>query len=265
MKQAVPVSVADALERRTRAAQAWASCQALATSPFILDRLVECLKRRGVVGEDRLAKIVYLTVTSRLLKRPIALAVKGPSSAGKSYVVECVLSLFPPDAYYPLTAMSEHALAYSEESLVHRVLVIYEAAGISGDFASYLLRSLLSEGRIRYETVEKTTDGMKSRLIDRPGPTGLIVTTTATHLHPENETRMLSVSSDDTPEQTARVMATLAKRAGRESDGAARELELVEWCALQEWLALNDARVVIPFADALASAVPPAGPDPLRR
>ena len=258
VEKAVPASAADALERRARAAQASASCLSLATQPRILDCLVDSLKRRGVASEDRIAKVVYLAATSRLLKRPIALAVKGPSSAGKSYVVECVLSHFPPSAYYPLTAMSEHALAYSDESLVHRVLVIYEAAGMAGETASYLLRSLLSEGHIRYETVEKTADGMKARLIDRPGPTGLIVTTTAAHLHPENETRMLSVVSDDTPEQTARVMATLAIRAGYEADGEAHELELAEWHALQEWIALNDARVVIPFASALARAVPPA-------
>ena len=51
--------------------------------------------------------------------------------------------------------MSEHALAYSHEPLVHRFLILYEAAGLESDFASYLLRSLLSEGCIKYETVEK--------------------------------------------------------------------------------------------------------------
>ncbi len=51
--------------------------------------------------------------------------------------------------------MSEHALAYSKEPLAHRFLVLDEAAGLEGDFASYLLRSLLSEGCIRYETVEQ--------------------------------------------------------------------------------------------------------------
>ena len=65
--------------------------------------------------------------------------------------------------------MSERALAYSEEPLVHRFLVLYEAAGVAGDFATYLLRSLLSEGCIRYESVEKTAAGLKPRLIERPG------------------------------------------------------------------------------------------------
>ena len=40
------------------------------------------------------------------------------------------------------------------------------------------------------------------RLIEREGPTGLLVTTTAISLHAENETRLISIPVDDTPEQT---------------------------------------------------------------
>ena len=43
-------------------------------------------------------------------------------------------------------------------------------------------------------------------MIERQGPTGLLVTTTKQRLHPENETRIVSVTIDDTAEQTARVM-----------------------------------------------------------
>ena len=111
---------------------------------------------------------------------------KGPSPGGKSFVVETTLKLFPPAAFYSLTAMSDRALAYSNEPLQHRHLVIYEAAGMASDFAT-MIRSLLSEGRLRYETVEKAKDGLVPRLIEREGPTGLIVTTTSLRLHPENE------------------------------------------------------------------------------
>ena len=52
--------------------------------------------------------------------------------------------------------MSERALAYGTEPLRHRFLVLFEAAGLESDFASYLVRSLLSEGCVRYETVEKS-------------------------------------------------------------------------------------------------------------
>ena len=125
--------------------------------------------------------------------------------------------------------MSERALAYSEEPLRHRHIVIYEAAGISGEFASYLMRSLLSEGRVRYETVEKVGGRNQTRFIEREGPTGLIVTTTAVQLHPENETRLLSITVNDSREQTKAVLMALADGDGPQtSDG-----EIANWHALR--------------------------------
>jgi hypothetical protein len=146
--------------------------------------------------------------------------------------------------------MSDRALAYSNEPLKHRHLVIYEAAGMSGEFATYLIRSLLSEGRLRYETVEKTKDGLAAKVIEREGPTGLIVTTTALRLHPENETRMLSLTVTDSTEQTASVFQALA-------DDTTDDVDLTRWQALQTWLAAGSAQVVVPFAKDLADLVPP--------
>ena len=164
-----------------------------------------------------------------MLKQPVSISVKGPSSSGKTFIVESTLKFFPPAAFYMLTAMSDHALAYSNEPLNHRHLVIYEAAGMASDFATYLIRSLLSEGRLRYETVEKTKDGLVPRLIEREGPTGLIVTTTSLRLHPENETRMLSLTVTDTSVQTAAVFRALAQESeprGRRSDRNGRPCRL---------------------------------------
>ena len=48
-----------------------------------------------------------------------------------------------------------------------------EAAGVQGEFGNYLVRSLLPEGRLVYEFVEKTKDGLRNRRIEREGPTGL--------------------------------------------------------------------------------------------
>jgi len=233
-----------------RAREVREACEGLAREGRILDRFAAELGRSGVAGESRAAKLLYLALTSRLLERIVSIAVKGPSSGGKTYLVERVLSFFPEDAYYALTAMSERTLAYSEEPIKHRFLVIYEAEGMSGDFATYLMRSLLSEGRVRYETVESTKDGIRPRLIEREGPTGLIVTTTAVKLHPENETRLLSLTVADTQEQTRNVLRALAR-------GRIGEPDLKPWLALQEWLVTAERQVVIPYAGDLAELVPP--------
>lgn len=226
----------------------WDLCAPIACSESILDCFTAQLGRIGLVGEDRLAALLYLALTSRLLTRIVSVAVKGPSAGGKSFLVDAVLRHFPPTAYYPLTGLSERALAYSEEPLAHRHLVIFEAAGLEGEFSSYLMRSLLSEGCVRYETVEKTKEGMRARLIERPGPTGLICTTTKARLHPENETRLLSLTVRDTPEQTKAVLRAIARE-----NGAGPDLE--PWLALQRWL--EPRQVTIPFAQRLAEDIPP--------
>ena len=101
------------------------------------------------------------------------------------------------------------------------------------------------------ETVEKEGGSMVARLIEREGPTGLILTTTWTSLHPENETRMFSLTIRDDPEQTAGVMKALAEKASGE---APAEPDLAPWHAYQEWLQLGGPRnVIIPYASKLAA------------
>jgi hypothetical protein len=238
-------------EAQERSREAWAKCEELARSVNILEHFYQTLRASGFAGERQTAMILYLALNSRHLdtKQLVNVAVKGPSSAGKSFVVEKVLEFFPGEAYYFLTSMSERALAYSEESLAHRFLVLAEAAGMSGEFATYLIRSLLSEGRLRYETVEKTADGLEARLIEREGPTRLIATTTRIKLHPENETRMLTVRVDDSPDHTREILEALAPE-------DAAPVDLTRWHALQEWIASGERRVTIPYARQLAQEIP---------
>jgi hypothetical protein len=251
MEDAEPWAELKRVKQEAATREARERCQELAEESDILGRFAEELARSGVAGESSIVKLLYLALTSRLLDRPVSIALKGPSSGGKSYLTERVLAFVPESSYYVLSSMSERAMAYSEEPLSHRFLVIYEAPGMSGEFQTYLIRSLLSEGRIRYETVMKTSEGVKPRLIEREGPTGLIVTTTALRLHSENETRLLSLTVTDTQDQTRNVLAALAE----ESAGDGPDLE--RWHALQIWLERAEHRVTIPYAKALASLVPP--------
>ncbi len=247
---AIPWNEVNRLDRARRKGEAWEKCKMLAQSSSILEQFHKDLCRVGVVGEEKIAKILYLSLTSRFLNRPVSNILKGPSSGGKSFLAESVLKFFPPSAFYVLTSMSEHSLAYSTEPLKNRFLVLYEVAGLSSDLASYMLRSLLSEACIRYETVEKTAEGLRPRLIQREGPTGTIITTTAVKLHPENETRLLSLTVSDTRDQTAGVLLALAK----EPQGV---VDFTVWHSLQAWLEESEHRVVIPFAENLARQIPP--------
>ena len=125
------------------------------------------------------------------------------------------------------------------------------------DFLNYIVRSLLSEGRLRYETVEKTPEGLQARLIEREGPTGLIMTTTAVSLHPETETRQLTIPLSDTPKQTRRVFRAIAAQHNPDGDQQRSSEKMTGWHALQEWLECANHEVVIPYASALAELIPP--------
>jgi hypothetical protein len=239
-------------EAEEAARDAWRKCKDLATSANILEKFGDDLTRSGVVGNVENGKLLYLAITTRLMERKLLVnvVVKGPSSAGKSHLVDKVLGFCPEDAYHRLTAFSERVLIYDDTPIERKFLIISEADGIKGDTLTYIVRSLLSEGEIDYTTVVKDGDGLKPLHIHRDGPTGLITTTTRLRIHGENETRVFSIQIDDSPELTAQIFEALA-------DEDFRPPDLEEWKAFQTWLASGETRVTIPFGMALAKKIPP--------
>src|SRR5215211_5687565 len=232
-------------EAEERAREAWGSCRELAASEDILAEHIADLERCRLVGEINNAKLLYLAMTSRLLEKIVSVVVKCPSSGGKSILVKLVTTFFPESAFWRFTAMSERTLLYTEEPLSHRHLIFSEVAGIGGEFQEYVIRTLLSEGFLEYEVVEKTHEGLRVRRIRKEGPTGFITTTTRDRLHDENETRYLSLTVTDTRAQTRGVFKALAEEQVEEPDRT-------RWHALQEWLEGAEHRVTIPYAGALA-------------
>lgn len=218
----------------------------------VLDEVAKICRELGVVGEERNIKLLFLSLTSRITDKPISIVIKAASSAGKSFILKQVLKFFPQSAYYAISSMSEKALFYSKESFKHRFLIFYEEAGIASDFVDYIVRSLLSEGHIKHITVEKTESGMQDRVLEKEGPTGFITTTTKINLHPENETRLLSIDVNDSPDQTKNIMRRLATN----SMGKKPLSEVPErFIAFQLWLErLGTKEVTIPYAEILAES-----------
>ena len=275
--RANPAGFADAWEALLAKAQPWAEyerslsleartaarekAKRLLVHPNILEAAVTQAHKLGVVGEERLVKLTYLCMTSRILDKIVSMVVKGPSSSGKSYIVKQTASLFPSSSFIERTAMSARALYFTEEDLRHRTLIFYEATALADSQSgqdhnnplAYAVRSLLSEGRLVYEISEKTGT---TRVIDKPGPTGLIMTTTDNYVESETETRVLSITTDDTIEQTGNIILAQAEAAMRAKKSVD---DLSEWHALQEFLQLETNTVTIPFATALAALINDAG------
>jgi hypothetical protein len=174
----------------------------LASESRILDVFSADLRRRGVAGEERLGRLIYLALTSRLLpwgratNRPVSLLIRGTTSTGKSWTLTAVVEFFPADAVVDLGSMSRRFLFYDEESYSHRVLLIPEAAQvIDDDDLLALLRTLLSEGRVVHGTVVGEGKPTAQKIV-KEGPTALVTSTTRAYLDDELETRMSAVAAN---------------------------------------------------------------------
>jgi DNA polymerase-1 len=237
---------------RARTEAAFATGRAILDDPALLYRVGPVCQRLRLAGEDIAVRLLYLAFTSRIANSPVNTTVKGNSSGGKSYTVGTISRLMPPSAFFELSAMTAKALVYSDEDFRHKFLVIYEQHG--GEDADYIIRTLQSEGVIKYWTVEKGADGeMHTREIVKQGPTGFISTTTRSTLNEENETRQWDLWIDESPRQTKSVASMVAQ--GFNSVGASPDLS--PWQAAQEWLGLVGATTAnIGFSHWLAARMP---------
>ena len=229
------------------------AAEALAQNENILSVLIEDLRQCGLVGEENAAKLLYLAFTSRVFPRPVSLVIKGPSAGGKSFLLGCVLQMLPDEAHMVRTAVSPTALVRTEESLKHRVLVVQEGVGFTGEKGEYFLRSLLSEGRLSYEVTGTAEEGFVARKIEKEGPTGLIFTTTKSSVHPENETRLLSISVDDSREQIRKVLYAAVEDRENIND----HVDFARWHRLHKLVTSGEINVRMPFGTQLVDAINP--------
>lgn len=229
-------------------------CKELASAPDILGLFADELSKAGVVGERRNAMIIYLALTSRLFDWPVSIVVKGASSSGKSFPLEQILKFFPRSAFFAFSSASEKALLYTSESFKHRFLFIAEAAGVRSRFQEYLARTLLSEKRIKYEVTVNRGGVPTTVTVEKEGPIGLITTTTAPKINEENETRVLTINSKDTPAQTRQILNAIGK--GEASPQKYRP-DHQKWCTLQKWLEGGVREVRVSFSELLTDLIPP--------
>ena len=212
------------------------------------------VRRVGYAGSAAAAEILHVALNSRSLARPINVGVHGPSAGGKTFTVDVVLQHHPDDVAHDLTASSERALAYSDFKSEHAYVVVAESSGLHRDgVGATIIRSLAWGDGIKYETVEKTDQGLQARIIEKPGPTGLITTSTKP-LDPEISTRLLSIHITDSSVQTAAIVETQAKEAAGHGEP---DVDLTAWQAASKWLEVRgDRETVVPFAPALGERVP---------
>jgi len=209
----------------------------LLSSPEFFSSVLVTVKRLGLVGEKKKALVVFLVATSRLLNKPLNLFVKGASSAGKNFLVKTVLGMFPEDAVTEITSVSDKGLYYLEEDLQHRVVYFQEENEASQTV--HPTRLLLSEGKLVRRVTERVGNSFRTVQHETKGPIACISTTTEDRLAVDDESRHLSIWIDESPEQTANIIASSLDDAQ-----CIRPIQLKAWHEAQGLLA---ERASLPF------------------
>lgn len=176
---------------------------ALLQSTDLTARILSDFAACGLVGEETNKLVGYLAAVSRKLDRPLGVVIQSSSAAGKSSLMDAVLSFVPDEEKVKYSAMTGQSLFYmGETNLKHKALAIVEEEGASR--ASYALKLLQSEGELTIASTGK--DPVSGNLITQQyrveGPVALLVTTTARDIDEELMNRCLVLSVDEGREQT---------------------------------------------------------------
>lgn len=255
IKTAASWSEREKLDQQRQAAEVWERAKDLATAPDIFTRLSKAIEQQGFAGSANPVLFAYLAFTSRLTDRPMCLGYVSQSSAGKSWAVDTCKPFIPETAACWFDSATPLALVYSDEQYKHRIIVFAEADSIPEDGpAASALRAIITSGRLEHEVTERDEETGKftTRKIVKEGPTGLVTTSTK-KLREQFSTRMMTISIDDSEEQTARVLEATADLVNNPIDGGQK----ADWVAFQTWLELaGNRKVFTPFAGELARFVP---------
>jgi len=158
-------------------------------APNLIERLKQAFHLAGIIGEEANTLVAYLA-----------------GAAGKSTLMDAVLSFFPEEDRIKYSAMTGQSLYYlGETNLQHKILAVVEEAG--AEKASYALKLLQSEGELTIASTGKdpNTGRMVTQEYHVQGPVMLFLTTTAINLDEELQNRCLTLAVDESPAQTDRI------------------------------------------------------------
>jgi hypothetical protein len=223
----------------------------LLKNPDLFQVIQDDLAALGIAGERDLSGTCYLVGTSRQLDKPLSMRVHGPTSSGKSYIPDIVSECFPPETLIRATQISPQAFFHLDPgSLKHQFVLAGERSRKEDDEAAEktrALRELLAAGRLSKLLCVKSANGtLVTKLIEQDGPIAYIETTSLGKVFEEDANRVLTTFTDERPEQTERVVMTLADRYVASGNANDRKAILQRHHAIQRLL--QPCQVVIPYA-----------------
>jgi hypothetical protein len=224
----------------------------LLKSPDIIDMIARAYDKAGVVGERNNLIAAYLAATSRKLDKPLAIIIQSTSAAGKSTLMDAILSFFPKEEQVKYSAMTGQSLYYlGESNLKHKILAIVEEEG--AEKASYALKLLQSEGELTIASTGKDPHSgrMETQEYHVQGPVMIILTTTSIDIDEELMNRCLVLTVDESREQTERIHTLQRKARTLEGLRMKKERGAIQTLLQNAQRLLKPVAVVNPYSDEL--------------
>ena len=220
--------------------------------PNLIERLRQAFHQAGIIGEETGTLVAYLACVSRKLERPLAVIIQSASAAGKTTLMDAVLNFFPEEERVKYSAMTGQSLYYlGETSLRHKILAVVEEAG--AEKASYALKLLQSEGELTIASTGKdpATGKMVTQEYHVEGPVMIFLTTTAIDLDEELQNRCLTLTVDESAEQTGRIHQVQRERRTLAGLMAKEERKAILQTLRNAQRLLQPVEVLNPYAPAL--------------
>jgi hypothetical protein len=187
----------------------------LLQDPDLVSRIRNDLESLGIAGESELGLTAYLIGVSRLLDRPLSGRIHGHTASGKSFILETVFGLFPPEIVLNATQLTSQALFHVPPgTLKHRLIVAGERSRQidrgSAD-STRALREMQASGRLTKLRVARSGH---TEMIEQDGPIAFVESTTlqAEQIFDEDLNRCLCLSTDEGSEQTRRILERTAQQ-----------------------------------------------------
>ena len=144
------------------------------SKPELFQRITEDLTALGYVGEELNKQLLYIAASSRKIADPISILILSQSASGKSFLVETVRRLMPPEDVIAVSSLSDQALNYIPDGeLLHKFLILGEA--VHSETVEHQIREMLSSqelSRLVAIKDEKTGELSSHTLSSRRGGLG---------------------------------------------------------------------------------------------
>ncbi|MDD2999387.1 MAG: toprim domain-containing protein, partial [Candidatus Riflebacteria bacterium] len=224
----------------------------LLKDPNLIQRILKDFETCGIVGEETNKLVGYLAAVSRKLDAPLAVIVQSSSAAGKTSLMESILSFMPEEERVKYSAMTGQSLFYmGETNLRHKILAIVEEEG--AERASYAIKLLQSEGELTIASTGK--DPQSGRLITHEyrveGPVMIFITTTSIDIDEELNNRCLILGVNESREQTRAIHRLQRERRTLKGQLLKKEKDKVLRIHRNAQRLLKPMAVINPYAEQL--------------